>query len=208
MVCYPPNSYVTFTEIKLNSTFGEVIKAGPRVRVPQQRLRSENDQLWGKKKRKVSVSDKQQIDSISRVFVERFEKLQRKKFLSLFTLICCHHIARNISIGKTKHFFNNQINKSLGAQPTKSRISEFFMKKQTILSPIGLLLICSGSHFLMLREALHLCATGDQLRHSLWLKTMKGWKKSCAYTKKEKCFTPQNFIHKLVQKGSKVPMSD
>lgn len=160
------------------------------------------------KKRKVSVSDKQQIDSISRVFVERFEKLQRKKFLSLFMLICCHYIARNISIGKTKHFFNNQINKSLGAQPTKSRISEFFMKKQTILSPIGLLLICSGSHFLMLREALHLCATGDQLRHSLWLKTMKGWKKSCAYTKKEKCFTPQNFIHKLVQKGSKVPMSD
>lgn len=101
-------------------------------------------------------------------------KNSRKKFLSLFTLICCHHIARNISIGKTKHFFNNQINKSLGAQPTKSRISEFFMKKQTILSPIGLLLICSGSHFLMLREALHLCATGDQLRHSLWLKTMKG----------------------------------
>lgn len=25
----------------------------------------------------------------------------------------------------------------------------------------------------MLREALHLCATGDQLRHSLWLKTMQ-----------------------------------
>lgn len=208
MICYLPNSYVTFhrDKVKLYLWRGHqswTSRPGASAETSEWKWSAVRE-----KKRKVSVSDKQQIDSISRVFVERFEKLQRKKFLSLFTLICCHHIARNISIGKTKHFFNNQINKSLGAQPTKSRISEFFMKKQTILSPIGLLLICSGSHFLMLREALHLCATGDQLRHSLWLKTMKGWKKSCAYTKKEKCFTPQNFIHKLVQKGSKVPMSD
>ena len=134
------------------------------------------------------------------VHVNNEKELQRWKFYLFFlTLICCRHRARNISTGKTKHFFNNQINKTLCAQPTESRISEvFYKKKQRILSPVALSLICSGSHFLMLRKALHLCATGDQLRHWLWLKTVWDWKKNWGHRKKEKCFTSYNFIPKLV----------
>lgn len=68
------------------------------------------------------------------------KKLQRKKvFISFFTLIYYQHIARNISTGKTKQFFNNQINKTLCARSTKSRTSKFFHKKPTILSPVGFL---------------------------------------------------------------------
>lgn len=123
---------------------------------------------------KVSVNYKQQIDSIIRIFIVGFGKTPEiKVFLSLFTLICCHHITRNISIGKTKHFFNNQINKNLCAQPTKSKISDFFIDNKLYYPLLAPSLICSGSHFLMLHKALHLCATGDQLRHSLWLKTVR-----------------------------------
>lgn len=74
------------------------------------------------------------------------------------------------TIGSSHHlpFFNNQMNKTLCAQTTKPRISHisFFKKKKRKPKQhyplLAHSLICSRSHFLMLHEALHSCATGER----------------------------------------------
>lgn len=97
--------------------------------MPQQRLWSKNDQLWGDKKEKYLTVTSNRLIPSSVSFFARFQKLKREKVLISFHANLLQKYTRDISLGKTKPFFNNQVNKTLCDQST-----EFF--KQT-LSPIG-----------------------------------------------------------------------
>lgn len=118
-------------ELRSKCTCDEFIKTGPGVRVPQQRLWSENNELLWKKS--------------PQYFCER---------QSAAPVICLSLTIKWIKLSALK-------------QPSPE-FPTFLLKKKKKRKPkqhyplLAHSLICSRSHFLMLHEALHSCATGER----------------------------------------------
>lgn len=131
----------------------------------------------GKKEDADWVTDKQQLYSIIHVFIRGLEKTPEiRAFISFHAHLLSPY---NTQHWRWRKHLLPKLNESnffrLIRPDPEVQIQLKKQNKKTnkpFYPPLAPSLICSGTNFLMPGEALHLYATGDHLRHSLWLKTV------------------------------------